>query len=119
MKGETSDEAQSPYGLELVLLVEERKEKFSSNIMAVHKCWRDADSMTCKKLGKAFSLAILEYGRREAGREVYKMCVDAATGLTGGETEGGERSIESQATRSPKTRHQQNSSVLGPLEHGV
>jgi hypothetical protein len=62
--------------------------------------WRDADSMTCKKLGRAFSLAILEYGRREAGREVYKMCV-ATTGLAGGETEECERSIESQAKPPP------------------
>jgi len=37
VKGETSDEVQSPYGLELMLLVKERKEKFSSNIMAVPK----------------------------------------------------------------------------------
>jgi hypothetical protein len=38
VKGETSDEAQSPYELELVLLVDERKEKFSSNMMAIGKC---------------------------------------------------------------------------------
>jgi hypothetical protein len=62
--------------------------------------WRDADSMTCKKLGRAFSLAILEYGRREAGREVYKRCV-ATTGWVDGETEECERSIESQAKPPP------------------
>lgn len=33
MKGETSDDVQSPEGGEVVLLVEERKEKFSSNMM--------------------------------------------------------------------------------------
>jgi hypothetical protein len=30
---------QSPYEPELVLLVGERKEKFSSNIMVIDKCW--------------------------------------------------------------------------------
>ena len=34
VKGETSEDVQSPYGREEVLLVDERKEKFLSNIMA-------------------------------------------------------------------------------------
>jgi hypothetical protein len=37
VKGETSVEVQSLYEMELVLLVDERKEKFSSNMMAMSK----------------------------------------------------------------------------------